>query len=716
MGLCLWVHMLAFADDPGIHKTRITQVNDSTYIIEVDVTAQWLWAITSPIFPQRFKVSELSYAEKGTLNVVRAVAVSSDGPLNSKDEILFPWRRNGADITVKWLDGSVSKGLFIRSFEGIIVPIKKLKTQEIEKSVLIQQQIKYGLHAWLFLGVISILILTVFLLYDRKTALNIIGLFALAQLFAILFEAWFSFTIPMLFSYVLMLLLVIVLLLSEKNKFPKQFYPIVAFLGFLNSISYTTELNMFGLGSDTNSLAILSYLIGLIVPTLLLGSLIYLTAEKVKKSNFLFNRILGGLSIALLLFMFFDKVSQGDTQVINFDEAYQVTENTILVDPIQGLTTKNQGKESLTTPMISYLSISPYEVRHEVLLNARVALELIGVNTLGKGSIPIESQAQVKEYITSLFNATCKTAFNSQSKVADITNVNFVSLSSAGVMPRNQPQVEVLDDGILGITMIYGTNQLIDSLQVDWSFFLEKIPEIEVNTIDLFSAETRLVDETSKRYHWQNSLPGYQPADINNIEVSENKLPYISYLLMAIILVILVLSYVTKKSLKKIYIALLVIALVSIPFGRFQVNLPGFSHLKPSKENSAQILKALLTNVYYAFDVRNEEMIYDRLSRTVTGDKLTDIYLENRKSLEFENRGGARASVDDVDIEELHTVTRGENGSFVAEVEWLIGGSVNHFGHTHYRRNYYHALITFTIIEGNWKIVDIEVIDNKRLL
>ena len=43
-------------------------------------------------------------------------------------------------------------------------------------------------------------------------------------------------------------------------------------------------------------------------------------------------------------------------------------------------------------------------------------------------------------------------------------------------------------------------------------------------------------------------------------------------------------------------------------------------------------------------------------------------------------------------------------------------GSVSHFGHTHYRQNRYHALITF-VIDGNaWKIKKIELIDEKRVL
>jgi hypothetical protein len=101
---------------------------------------------------------------------------------------------------------------------------------------------------------------------------------------------------------------------------------------------------------------------------------------------------------------------------------------------------------------------------------------------------------------------------------------------------------------------------------------------------------------------------------------------------------------------------------------------------------------------------------------SVTGDQLTQIYLQNRQSLELENRGGARANVDEVDILAINKVTKSEDDGFVANTVWTVSGSVSHFGHTHYRRNRNHARVTFVMDDDSWKIKDIELIDEKRLL
>ncbi len=123
-----------------------------------------------------------------------------------------------------------------------------------------------------------------------------------------------------------------------------------------------------------------------------------------------------------------------------------------------------------------------------------------------------------------------------------------------------------------------------------------------------------------------------------------------------------------------------------------------------------------MTNVYRAFDVRDENRVYDRLAVSVTGDQLSQIYLENRKALEFENRGGARANVDEVDILLVNGVKKSTDDGFVADAAWTVSGSVSHFGHTHYRRNQYHALVTFAIDGGSWKIKNIELLEEKRVL
>ena len=55
-----------------------------------------------------------------------------------------------------------------------------------------------------------------------------------------------------------------------------------------------------------------------------------------------------------------------------------------------------------------------------------------------------------------------------------------------------------------------------------------------------------------------------------------------------------------------------------------------------------------------------------------------------------------RGKVDDVDVGEVRDVQREADGTFSVDANWTVRGSVSHFGHTHYRKNRYHALVNMS--------------------
>ena len=74
---------------------------------------------------------------------------------------------------------------------------------------------------------------------------------------------------------------------------------------------------------------------------------------------------------------------------------------------------------------------------------------------------------------------------------------------------------------------------------------------------------------------------------------------------------------------------------------------------RATDERTTEIVSSLLHNIYRAFDFRGEENIYDVLDQSVSGDLLTDIYLETRRGLELASQGGARAKVKEIEMLEV---------------------------------------------------------------
>ena len=134
-----------------------------------------------------------------------------------------------------------------------------------------------------------------------------------------------------------------------------------------------------------------------------------------------------------------------------------------------------------------------------------------------------------------------------------------------------------------------------------------------------------------------------------------------------------------------------------------------------SDERADELVGSLLHNIYRAFDFRGEETIYDVLDRSVTGDLLTEIYLETRRGLELASQGGARAKVKEIELLEVEPrALRGEPG-FVAHCRWNVAGSVGHWGHVHTRTNQYEAELTVQPVDGAWKVTALEVLQEERL-
>jgi hypothetical protein len=160
---------------------------------------------------------------------------------------------------------------------------------------------------------------------------------------------------------------------------------------------------------------------------------------------------------------------------------------------------------------------------------------------------------------------------------------------------------------------------------------------------------------------------------------------------------------------------MLVFAVLLGPLGTLAVALPSTVGGAPRTAQAKRILGKVLPNIYRAFEFREESAVFDRLSMAVTGEVLTEIYLEHRKVLEMEERGGARARVEAVEVIDVDSIEPDSSSGFSAQVIWTVGGTVTHFGHRHFRQNRYDARVSLVPENEVWKIQGIEVFDEERM-
>jgi hypothetical protein len=95
---------------------------------------------------------------------------------------------------------------------------------------------------------------------------------------------------------------------------------------------------------------------------------------------------------------------------------------------------------------------------------------------------------------------------------------------------------------------------------------------------------------------------------------------------------------------------------------------------------------------------------------------LERVYLEMRKGLRLENQGGARVRVRQVELLDVIAQESAEPGTLRYRTRWNATGSVGHWGHTHLRTNSYDALISLNRPGNHWKIADINIIEEQRVI
>jgi len=397
----------AHADDVGITSVRLIQVSDSSYVFETDANQTVIWAIKAPIFPERFTVSEMEYAENEGWIIARVTATTSGEPLNHKDEILLPWARNGVSLTTQWKDGTLGRGFFRRSLDGIHIPMNVLLQVEKTDMEIGRESFMLGLEHIGFGFIHLLLVLALFLVFRGNSVLIKLLWFAFGQGFSLILIEFGVRGFDILFIELLLLLTVLMLSISAaKSKAPRYFSWLLLLLGVLHGLSVNGDLQIFN--PDYNQKILSVFMFDAAVDIVQFGFALLLfpifkiirTKKKLSKS-ILYST--GIVSVALMFGIFHQKVIPGETRVVKILEAERTAQNTLPTNlGGQSATNRPQGAVQLTTPIMSYLSVEPFEVRHEILVNAGTAMELIRIEDTWMGSIPEAEQELVKERMLEL--------------------------------------------------------------------------------------------------------------------------------------------------------------------------------------------------------------------------------------------------------------------------------------------------------------------------
>jgi len=367
-------------------------------------------------------------------------------------------------------------------------------------------------------------------------------------------------------------------------------------------------------------------------------------------------------------------------------------------------------------PIQSYLVIEPFEVRHEAMLRLGGLAETLDLDP--QSVIEIPDQAVLSERLTAYVLDGAAVRVDGTALPGFARRADFMTVDAAGALPRATPVPEQVQTAVVGVVVAYPTEGMPGEVSLHWEPFPPATATIPATVIDPESVASATLSAGEPALSWENTLAEDLMPAVAAVAVEPLRLhvPLLSLPLLAIALAVLIVGLRgrwAEVALAAARVAL-ALALVAGPLAQTTMSLPASAGGAPSERQARRILSGLLPNVYRAMEFRVESLIYDRLAVSVTGETLTEIYLQQRRTLELEERGGAQARVEAVEILDVREIEP-LAGGFHVRSAWTVAGMVTHFGHRHFRQNRYDARIEIVPVDGAWKIRSIEILEQDRL-
>ena len=378
-------------------------------------------------------------------------------------------------------------------------------------------------------------------------------------------------------------------------------------------------------------------------------------------------------------------------------------------------------KRHHSSSLMSFLYVEPYEVRHEILVRLKDLEEWVNLDIEGKKYLSVDEQDKLLTRISDFIVTKNKLSIDGVAQNPIVERIQFVKVNLLGIQYYNAQQEIDTVSAVVGIILVYLTNGMPDKVTVEWDMFSDITNNIPVLKSDPAGPFPDFITPEYSTLVWENYLKNYELPQVSAVVVEKpllsRKITFLISLLSSIVLCILILSVLKFKQGRfpgRNYIFSIFISLSLFVFILLSFLVPRYEFYQAEKHEG--IVSSLLKNVYRSFDFKNESDIYDKLSTSIDGDLLRQIYLEIRKNLQYENTGGAKAKIQGIELENLSPKQLGNGNGYEYDTNWTVEGNVEHWGHIHNRTNRYNALITVNNIDGIWKITKFQLNDEQRVM
>lgn len=370
-------------------------------------------------------------------------------------------------------------------------------------------------------------------------------------------------------------------------------------------------------------------------------------------------------------------------------------------------------------PMSGYLYVEPNEVRQEFILRPKDLQSFVDLGLNGAATIPVERQEALKTRVGEFLASRNPVRIDGQTIPAALDRIHFVrrTLRQTGVI--DPPEELDLVSATLGVIFVYPIDGLPQEVTMQWDLFNPLIQEVPASVSDEAGPLPATLTPEDPILRWQNFLKN--PSAATLVAIAEPPAAAVVSVPVATTFCAIGIFLLLRPAWSRFQetrrapirmaaacVVLAVLGAATFPYARLAIASPFSRAASLSDRAAADIMTGLLHNVYRAFDRRDPSLVYDQLSRSISGYLLEQVYLDTRKSIEIENQGGLKINVDEIDVLELTAIGQNQTDR-TYRCRWRVSGSVGHWGHVHQRTNERQADVTLAAVDGAWRITGMDV-------
>ena len=375
-----------------------------------------------------------------------------------------------------------------------------------------------------------------------------------------------------------------------------------------------------------------------------------------------------------------------------------------------------QLKRRYSEPMSGFIYVDNFEVRKEIILRPKDLQRWVNLGLEGRADIPIAMQSGIKKKVGEFLAQHHLVTIDGVAMEGILDSVNFLERTLTSSQVIDPPKLLQLDSAIMGVIFVYPHTGLPQKVVMDWDLWDERIQRIPVSAVDQAGPLPSYLEPDWPQLEWTNYLKNPKVPTLHVIErpEAEWRLWLENALPVLVLLALLSTVWLWRNRSGQGSAVVPACFTIVLSAASFAAAYNGANN-QPQQTRAEAIVGDLLHNIYRAFDYREEGDIYDVLARSVSGELLTDIFLETKRSLVLANQGGAQAKVKTVELKSIIVDPGSEQGRFIVEADWTVYGSVGHWGHIHQRNNRYLARLTVAVDGEQWKLEDMLVLQEERL-